>query len=51
MIPEKYFGYSVVCCQETDLIDEIGIRKDMPVIGLALDVETKEVLIKIELNE
>jgi len=51
MIPDVYLDYNVVCCQEVYLVGEIGIRKDMPVVGLALDVETSEVLIKIELNE
>ena len=51
MIPEQYLKYNVVCCKEAELTEEIGVREDMPVIGLALDVETKEVLIKISLDE
>jgi len=48
MIPEKYLEYNVVCCREFELTEDDSVREDMPVIGLALDIETKEVLIKID---
>jgi len=40
--------YNVVCCRESELTEETNIREDMPVIGLAIDIETNEVLIKID---
>ena len=50
-IPEKYNNYTVVVSQEGKLTEEKNFRLDREVIGMALDPETKEALIKIEFNK
>jgi len=49
-IPEKYNNYNIVVSQEGKLTEEKNFRLDRPIIGLAIDPETKEGLIKINFD-
>ena len=50
-IPDEYLGCYVVCSTEGYASNGKTVRIDRPVIGLAIDPHTNEVLIKTEYNE
>jgi len=50
-IPDEFLDCDVVCSMEFELNGNEDVRVDRQVVGLAIDPDTREILVKIEHNE